>query len=106
MSSANTNGHAYWEDYMNHVRANLKENPKKPHFRLDVEFDGRAPALDDITKIENLKAIARREFSQSKDLDNLARCAVASLFYFELESSPTYNREITQFQVKSVTDHL
>lgn len=40
--------------------------------------------------MQELWSQARAELSASKDLDNLARCVVASLFYFELESIPVY----------------
>ncbi|KAI9762170.1 MAG: hypothetical protein M1840_001465 [Geoglossum simile] len=59
-------------------------------FRLDLETQGEIPRLDDINGIQELKTLARAGSSGSGEIDVLARCAVSSLFYFELESTPEY----------------
>ena len=46
--------------------------------------------MDNISKIQELRTQARAEFSDSKELDDLARTVVALLFYFELEPTPKY----------------
>ncbi|TVY85512.1 Calcium-independent phospholipase A2-gamma [Lachnellula suecica] len=74
----------------------LQRNPTKPHsrrgeyFRFNVEFGGQGPRLDDVSRMKELKALAEEsiEHSNPKQLDHLARCIIAELFYFELESVP------------------
>jgi hypothetical protein len=59
---------------------------REQYFRFDSEFDGPEPALDDTTKMHELREAARAAVHRSKDIDRAARCAVAQLFIFELES--------------------
>ncbi|KFY02563.1 hypothetical protein O988_02062 [Pseudogymnoascus sp. VKM F-3808] len=58
------------------------------YFRFDVEFDGPEPQLDDTSRMQELKAAARSAMEGSKQLDRLARCIIAELFFFELDSLP------------------
>jgi hypothetical protein len=58
------------------------------YHRLDVEFDQAEPRLDDAKSMSELKSKVQADDSLSKAIDRIARCTVASLFYFELESIP------------------
>jgi hypothetical protein len=69
-------------------RSRRREGRKEQYFRYDIEFNGPEPALDDTTKMQELKAAARAAIQGSKELDRLARCIVAELFVFELERKP------------------
>lgn len=46
------------------------------------------PRLDNTKSIHELKLKAQEDNSVSKVIDNIARCAIASVFYFELDSVP------------------
>lgn len=61
---------------------------KGEYFRFDIGFDGKEPRLDDISKMHELKAMVRSAIQKSTDIDRLARCMIAELFLFELESIP------------------
>lgn len=69
-------------------RSRRREGRKEQYFRFDIEFNGPEPALDDTTKMQELKAAAQSAIQGSKELDRLARCVVAELFVFELEHRP------------------
>lgn len=58
------------------------------YHRLDVEFDGAEPRLDDVNSIPVLKSQVLGDPLISAVIDNIAHCAIASLFYFELDSIP------------------
>ena len=55
------------------------------YFRFNFDFRGRAPRLDDSSKIPEMKIHAREAILHSKQLDRLAHCIIAELFVFELE---------------------
>jgi hypothetical protein len=76
-------------------RSRHREGRKEQYFRFDIEFDGPEPGLDDVTRMQEVKAAARSAVYGSKELDRLARCVVAELFIFELE--PGYRKEKGQF---------
>lgn len=46
------------------------------------------PRLDDTSKMQELKSKVREDLSTSKTIEDLVDCLIASLFYFELESTP------------------
>ena len=50
--------------------------------RLSVDFDGAEPRLDDTSRIPELIRKAQTDPSLSPGIDAVARCMVASLFYF------------------------
>jgi hypothetical protein len=60
------------------------------YFRLDVEFEGSEPRLDDASKMGELKVVAYESsvHSNNERLDRLAHCIVAEYFVFELDSVP------------------
>ncbi|KAH7393734.1 patatin-like phospholipase-like protein [Cadophora sp. MPI-SDFR-AT-0126] len=70
-------------------RSRRREGRKEQYFRFDMEFDGPEPALDDTTKMQELKAAARAAIHGSKELKRLARCVVAELFVFVLDHDPS-----------------
>jgi hypothetical protein len=67
-----------------YVKQVFRTYPK--YYRLDTEFDGELPKLDDTKSIHELQLKAEEDYLISKVIDNVARCAIASLFYFELDS--------------------
>jgi hypothetical protein len=75
-----------------HVKQVFRTHPR--YHRLDIEFDGELSRLDDTKSIHELQLKAEEDHSVCKVIDNIARCAIASLFYFELCSAPEVcNRE-------------
>ncbi|KIW28854.1 uncharacterized protein PV07_04717 [Cladophialophora immunda] len=58
------------------------------YHRLDHEVD-HDYGLDDISHMLELKSDVEHNTSLSESIDRVARCAVASLFYFELGDLPT-----------------
>jgi hypothetical protein len=56
--------------------------------RLSVDFHGAEPRLDDTSSIPELISKVQTDPSLSPKIDAVARCMVASLFYFELDSLP------------------
>lgn len=80
LSMSSTDGHKF--------RSRRRVGCKEQYFRFDIEFQGAEPGLADTTKMQELKAAARAAIYGSKELDRLARCVVAELFIFELESEP------------------
>ncbi|KAH8587835.1 hypothetical protein B0O99DRAFT_583936 [Bisporella sp. PMI_857] len=62
------------------------------YFRLNVQLEGKTPALDDVSTMSPLKSEARKQHTKNKSLDELAECLISTLFYFELTSRPIRNR--------------
>ncbi|KAL6151989.1 hypothetical protein ACJBU6_08881 [Exserohilum turcicum] len=53
------------------------------YHRLDIEFDGPEPRLDAVSDMARLQSLALQDPLLSPVLDNIAECAIASLFYFK-----------------------
>jgi hypothetical protein len=62
------------------------------YFRLNIQLQGKTPALDDISNISPLKREARKQQMKNESLHELVECFIATLFYFELTSRPVRNR--------------
>lgn len=60
------------------------------YHRLDIEFDGPEPRLDSVSDMASLQSRALRDPLLSQVLDNIAECAIASLFYLKLHTRPRY----------------
>lgn len=60
------------------------------YHRLDIEFDGPEPRLDAVSDMASLQSRALRDPLLSPVLDNIAECAIASLFYFKPHTRPRY----------------
>jgi hypothetical protein len=83
----------FWEKMRDRQIKQVFRNYSRYH-RLDIEFDGPLPRLDNIQSIHELQKRAQEDDSVSKVIDNIARSAIASLFYFELDSKPgKYDKE-------------
>lgn len=65
------------------------------YFRFNVKFAGGEPRLDDTKRMHELKSIAYETVCHSRELDRLARCLIAELFFFELD--PGLRRENGQY---------
>ncbi|KAI1541065.1 Patatin [Pyrenophora tritici-repentis] len=60
------------------------------YHRLDIEFDGPEPRLDAVSDMASLQSRALGDPLLSPVLDNIAECAIASLFYFKPHTRPRY----------------
>lgn len=58
------------------------------YHRLNVQFPGDEPRLDDVASIPKLKAQVDEDIALSKKVDSIALSILASLFYLELDSVP------------------
>jgi hypothetical protein len=77
----------FWERMRDrHVKQVFQTHPR--YHRLDVEFDGALPRLDNTKSMHELQLKAQEDHSVSNVIDNIARSAIASVFYFELGSVP------------------
>ena len=80
----------FWEKMRDKkIRQAYHSHPR--YHRLNVKFDGEEPQLDDIMSIPGLKSEVQGNDSISDEIDHVARCMIASLFYFELDSKPERN---------------
>jgi len=68
------------------VREAFQGHPR--YHRLNVQFEGDEPRLDDIQSIPDVKLKVQDDPSVCETIDNIARCMIASLFFFELDSMP------------------
>jgi hypothetical protein len=60
------------------------------YFRLNVELEGPEPQLDDVDSIPAMLS-TELETPQTLDIiDSIIECAMASQFYFELDSLPKF----------------
>ncbi|KAH7308904.1 phospholipase [Stachybotrys elegans] len=58
------------------------------YHRLNVQFNGSEPRLDDVRAVPGMKSKVNEDSSLSAKVDNVIRYMIASLFYFELEAIP------------------
>lgn len=63
------------------------------YHRLDIKFDGPEPRLDAVNDMASLQALALGDPLLSPVIDNIAECAIASLFYLKLHTRPRYMGE-------------
>jgi hypothetical protein len=64
------------------------KSKKREYFRFDIEFEEKEPSRDDTSKMRELSAYVRAAIYKSTELDRLARCMFAELFFFELNAVP------------------
>lgn len=76
-----------WEKMRDrNVKHIFRTHPR--YHRLDIGFNSIEPRLDDTKSMPELKSRVQQDQSVSKIIDNIARSAIASLFYFEIDSIP------------------
>jgi hypothetical protein len=78
----------FWESMRGeNLRQTFQNDPR--YHRVDVKFkSGEEPMLDDISSIPYLNSKARNDPTVFGVVEEIAKCFIASLFYFELESLP------------------
>lgn len=68
------------------IRQIFETHPR--YHRLDFKFDGPEPRLDDTSSMSELTSKVQADHTLSNAVRNIARCMIASLFYFKLDSLP------------------
>lgn len=77
----------FWEKMRDKkVRQAFHAHPR--YHRLNFEFDGEEPRLDNTESMSELQSKVDEDPSLSTRIDNIARCVIASFFYFELDAAP------------------
>jgi hypothetical protein len=64
-------------------------------YRLNVTFECDEPRLDDVDSIHTLVSKVQIDDSLSPKIHAVARCLIASLFFFELDNLPRFSRAAT-----------
>jgi hypothetical protein len=80
--------HLFWEKSRDKAVRRASSMIKSASHRLNVEFDGDEPRLDDTSSIPKLVSKIQTDASLPPKIDVVARCMVASLFYFTLDMLP------------------
>lgn len=75
------NSEAAWQNYMG-VLAPADDEMFRFQ-RFNVELEGEPPKLDDVDGMDDLEYAARKQWSRTKRLSNVARHLVATCFFFE-----------------------
>jgi hypothetical protein len=70
-----------------HLQNSLNEKSQPDHFRLNVPLQGKEPAIDDITCMDELRKSAQAVHSLGDYID-IATALLVSSFYFELTALP------------------
>lgn len=81
----NLDGEDAWKRFYNSLPAGSRHR----HHRLNVQFNGPEPSLDDVSSIPDLKAnVAQSIQDDGKAVTAVFDAIVASMFYFELDTVP------------------
>ncbi len=81
-------GQRTWNELWNSLPLDTKDR----YHRLNTEFDGPEPQLDDIKAMNDLEQQTKTSAITSKTLTPCADNLIASLFYVELDDLPTFDR--------------
>ncbi|KAH8787540.1 acyl transferase/acyl hydrolase/lysophospholipase, partial [Hyaloscypha sp. PMI_1271] len=81
-------GESRWQELQNSLLPRFRDR----YHRLNIEFNGDEPELDEVRAMPNLRQQAK---FQAQSNDHVQKCAdniLASLFYLELDTLPTFHR--------------
>ena len=78
-------GKQTWKDFRN---TSIESPLSKRFLRLDIQFKGAEPRLDDVDCIGELQEMVRSDTQLDKNINAAARRLIASRFYFELDGRP------------------
>ena len=79
-------GEQTWRDAVNR----LDDRRKRKYFRLNVQFRGQEPRLDDVHSMDELRRSVLLQPSDVGNLKSIAFALLAASFYFELDTTPFY----------------
>lgn len=83
---ASMDGQKIWTE----LRNQLPEGNIDRYFRLNVQFKGREPQLDDIKSMHQLNRIKPSRFVHTSLMTDLVETMLANQFFLELTRLPTY----------------
>jgi hypothetical protein len=82
-------GEDAWKQFFN----SLAPASRDRYHRLSVRFSGLEPSLDDVLQIPELKSTVKRSIDSSAEtLTAVVDSMIASIFYFELDNMPRFDR--------------
>ncbi|KAL6722253.1 hypothetical protein ACLMJK_001360 [Lecanora helva] len=79
-------GQNTWRDLWNR----LDSNSKQDYFRLNVKLNGERPAMDDVSRMEELRELVQSQDSSESRYEQTAFALLVSTFFFELNSMPLF----------------
>jgi hypothetical protein len=80
--------HLFWEKSRDKVVRRAAGMTKPASYRLNIDFDGDEPRLDDTSSIPNMMSRVQTDATLLPKIDAVTRRMVASLFRFELDLLP------------------
>lgn len=83
-------GESRWQELQNSLLPRFRDR----YHRLNIEFHGDEPELDDVQAMPNLRQHAK---FQAQSNDHVQKCAdniLASFFYLELDTLPIFHRSV------------
>lgn len=70
-----------WENYLDIICQ--QPGPHCPYRRLNVDLEEPPPKLDDVDSLDELRELAKQQWTRDERITSTARCLIASCFYFE-----------------------
>jgi hypothetical protein len=96
------NSEQTWKDFLN----TKKPDERFRYVRLNTTFTIPPPALDDLTKLKELREMANKQFAGQYETKLLALKLVASSFYFQPdEADPLKRKEVTGRSIDLLVIH-
>jgi hypothetical protein len=83
-------GETRWQELQN----SLTPQDQNRYHRLNVEFYGDEPELDDLQAMPNLLLMAKYQAASNDDIQKCADNVLATLFYLKLTKMPTFDRNL------------
>jgi hypothetical protein len=81
-------GETRWQELRNSLSPEFRDR----YHRLNLEYFGDEPELDDVQAMPSLRQYARQHASSNSDVTRCADNLLASLFYLELARLPEFER--------------
>lgn len=79
-------GQGPWRDLWNRLDAGTRED----YFRLNVDFMKEGPAMDDVSRMDELRGLVQGQTDVQRTCQKVAFALLVSAFFFELSSTPLF----------------
>lgn len=89
-------GESRWRELCNSLAPEVRDR----YHRLNIEFLGSEPALDDTQVIPGLRQHVQWQASANNEVEQCADNLLASLFYIELDGMPVFDRTVFVCQAR------
>ena len=83
-------GETRWQELQNSLPMHMRNR----YHRMNIEFFGDEPELDDVQVMSSLQQQAKFHAQANPDIQRCADNLLAALFYVELPEFPTFNRNL------------